>query len=323
MATSAINVVEHEFYHEPEKPVYMFSNNRTIKWKASYNSGSLYLSLLSGAASAKVCYFVYVEQYIEHMKTTHISSGVATLKRGDSADLDMWYYKSTRPVNNIRHKSYAEAKTFIKLCILSLNPVVKTPQESTLSAVLSATLDDNEGPNDVMLYFGPEKELVKASKFMLMSRSPVFKKMFEADMKEAESSQVTISDITAAVGKEMITYIYTDKTPNIKGMVEELWFAAEKYQLPGLKAQCENEIVIQLNTDNAAHFLLLAGRYCSNKSFKDYVLSFITADKKTCSKVMKSEKWKEVKKFPDLAFAVSDTFFGVPAEPAAKRAKCD
>ena len=158
---------------------------------------------------------------------------------------------------------------------------------------------------------------------MLMARSPVFKKMFEIDMKEAESNQVTIEDITEAVGKEMITYIYTDKAPNIKGMVEELWFAADKYELPGLKALCENEIVIQLNTDNAAHFLLLAGRYCCNEKFKDYVLSFITTDKDTCSKVMKSEEWKEVKKFPDLAFAVSDTFFGVPAESAAKRAKCD
>ncbi len=323
MATSAINVVGHEFYHEPEKPEYMFSNNRTIKWKAVYNSNRLCLSLLSGAASAKVCYFVYVDQYIELMKKTHISSGVATLKRGDSAGLGMSCHKSIEPGHyNKRRQCYNEARTYIKLCILSLNPVVETPQESTLSAVLSATLDDNEGPNDVTLYFGPEKELVKASKFMLMSRSPVFKKMFEASMKEAQSNEVTISDITAAVGKEMITYIYTDKTPNIKGMVEELWFAADKYQLPGLKVQCENEIVVQLNTDNAAHFLLLAGRYCSNESFKDYVLSFITADKDTCSKVMKSKEWKEVKKFPDLAFAVSDTFFGVPAEPAAKRAKC-
>ncbi len=167
MATSAINVVEHEFYHGSAMPVYMFSNNRTIKWKASYNI-KLCLSLLSGAASAKVCYFVYVDQYIEHMKITYVSSGVATLKRGDSADLGMLYYKSTRPEKFIRHRSYSEAKTFIKLCILSLNPVVEIPQESTLSAVLSATLDDNEGPNDVTLYFGPEKELVKASKFMLM-----------------------------------------------------------------------------------------------------------------------------------------------------------
>ena len=323
MATSALNVVQERFCHESQESMYMFSNNRTIKWIASYNSNRLHLSLLSGAASAKVCYFVYVDQYIEHEKTTHVSSGVATLQKGVSANLEMWFHKSERPENYNRRKNYSSAITFINLCILSLNPVVEIPHESTLSAVLSSTLDDEEGPNDVILYFGPEKELVKASKFMLMARSPVFNKMFEIDMKEAESNQVTIEDITEAVGKEMITYIYTDKAPNIKGMVEELWFAADKYELPGLKALCENEIVIQLNTDNAAHFLLLAGRYCCNEKFKDYVLSFITTDKDTCSKVMKSEEWKEVKKFPDLAFAVSDTFFGVPAESAAKRAKCD
>ncbi len=156
---------------------------------------------------------------------------------------------------------------------------------------------------------------------MLMTRSPVFKTMFQSGLSEAKANEVFISDVAPAVGKEMITYIYTDEVPNIETIAEELWFVAEKYQLPGLKALCENGLVNKLNCTNAAHFLLLAGRYCGDGGFKDYVLSFITQDKYTCSQVMRSEEWKEVRQFPDLALAVSDKFFDVPTEPSTKKAR--
>ncbi len=318
MATSN-NFVKTKFRHESEKSMCL-STNYGVQWEVVYKSNSLHLSLLSGAASAEVRYFVYVEYYVEYSgqykKETVVSSGSATIRKGDSANLQISFRESNKAL-----RDSLKAITFIEFCILRLNPVVEIPEGSTLSAVLSSTLDNDKGLNDVMLYFGPGKEVVQASKFMLMARSPVFKTMFEADMKEAEANEVTILDITPAVGKEMITYIYTDKAPNIRGMVEELWFAAEKYQLPGLKALCENEIVKQLYIHNAAHFLLFAGSYCGDGKLKEYVLSFITTDKDTCSKVMKSAEWNEVKKFPELAFAVSDTFFDVTVEPAAKRPK--
>ncbi len=335
IALKMATCVKAEFQHESKKSMCLSSNNGTIQWEVAYISKKLHLSLLSGAASAEVRYFVYVEYHEDrNKKQTVFSSGSATIKEKDSTDLGMCLY-----VSNKSNKSniiplpftmlvngepiYNGAKTCIEFFILRLNPVVEIPLVSTLSAVLSATLDNDKGLNDVKLYFGPKKELVQASKFMLMARSPVFKIMFEADMQEAQSKEVTIVDITPAVGKEMVAYIYTDKAPNIKSMVEELWFAADKYQLPGLKALCENEFVKQLKICNAAHFLLFAGRYCGDGKFKDYVLSFITKDKDTCSQVMRSEEWKEVKKFPDLVIAVSDEYFDVPAEPVAKRAKCD
>ncbi len=337
----------------------LFSSSGNIQWEAVFKSRRLHLRLLSGAASAAVRYVVHVafddsddadeyfdysDEYDEYEKykkyekydeydefddsddfdsddsddfdsdvsdnQVFISSGSATIKKCDSADLALF------------DKVYSATTftAFIELFVCRLDRVFEIPQESTLFAVLSSSL------NDVMLYFGPEKELVKASKFMLMARSPVFKNMFEASMKEAELSEVTIIDITPAVGKEMITYIYTDEAPNVRDMAEELWFAAEKYQLPGLKALCNNEIVKQLKIDNAAHFLLFAVHCCGDGGIKlkDYILSFITKDKDTCSTVMKSEEWKEVQKIPHLTFAVSDMFFGVSShsEPRAKRAKC-
>ena len=119
----------------------------------------------------------------------------------------------------------------------------------------------------------------------------------------------------------MITYMYTDKTPNISSMTEDLWLAANKYELFGLKALCENELARQLTLKTAARILLFIGQYCDDGVLKDYVLSFITRDKETCSRVMRSEEWKEVRKFPEIAMAVSDKFFGVSLEPVAKRAR--
>ncbi len=272
------------------------SSNGNVQWEVAYKSSKLHLSLLRGATSAEVRYFAYREDGYNVYK---VSSGLAVIQKGHSVDIDTCR----------RHN----ARTFVELCILRLNPVFKIPHESTLSAALSSTLETGEGLNDVMLYFGPGKELVQASKFMLTVRSPVLKKMFETSMKEAESNEVIIDDITPAVGREMITYLYTDETPNIDSMVEELWFAAEKYELPGLKARCENEIAKQLKIDTAAHFLLFADRDCGDGGIKlkKHVLSFITQDQDTCSRVMKSEGWKEVKEILYLVNAVSDLYFGV------------
>ncbi len=290
--------------YSSEKSKCLSSSNGNVQWKVAYKSHTLHLSLLSGATSAQVRYFVYscVEDFFGQQKNIKdVSSGLAVIQKGHSVDLKMT-------------KSKQDSITiFVELCILRLSPVFKISQESTLSAALSSTLETDEGLNDVMLYFGPGKELVQASKFMLMARSPIFKKMFETSMKEAESNEVTIDDITLAVGREMITYLYTDETPNIDSMVEELWFAAEKYELPGLKARCENEIAKQLKIDTAAHFLLFAGRDCGDGGIKlkEHVLSFITQDKDTCSRVMKSEGWKEVKEILYLVNAVFDLYFGV------------
>ena len=210
------NLVIAEFHHESVKSKCLSSNNGAVQWEVAYKSNKLHLSLLSGAASAEVRYFVRVEYKTISEKKTVFSCGSATIKKDDSTDLGMCFYESKNVFNQmfpIPSTTPSNAKTCFNLFILRLNPVVEIPQASTLFAVLSSTLETGEGLNDVMLYFGPGRELVQASKFMLMARSPVFKKMFEASMKEAESNEVTIDDITLAVGKEMITYIYTDEAP--------------------------------------------------------------------------------------------------------------
>lgn len=293
-----------------EKTDHFFESKNKVKWKLFYEDISLYLSLLSGVASAEIYYDVRVEySIILKITKSNQSSGRANIKSKESLNLNL----------NVKdHLQSNFVNTILELHIFQLNPFIEVPQQSTLSANLIFTLNSDEGFNDIKLYFGSEKEEIAASKFMLSARSPVFKTMFQSDMKEAKSKEVKIPDVSIAVGKEMITYIYTEQAPNIDTMTEELWFAAEKYQLSGLKALCENKLVVNLSVSNAAHCLLFADQYCGDGQFKDYVLAYITKSKNVCSSVMKSAEWQKVKKFPELLIAVTDKYFDIPADPASK-----
>ena len=220
---------------------------------------------------------------------------------------------------------YRTTTTYFELCILESTPFVTIPSISLLSSDLSSTLSSAEnGLNDVTLYFGEEEKPFSANKFVLSARSPVFRTMFQSDFKEAKSCEVKIPDISPTVGEKMIEYMYTDRAPsNISVIATELWQAADKYDLPGLKALCENELARKLDIQNAADTLVFAGEHSGDGELKDHVLKFITQSKETCSHVMRSEEWKKVKNsVPELAFAVSDKFFEVDSSaPAAKKAR--
>ena len=318
MATqTSNNYVKISFNHGSTLCSPVFSTHSKLQWKMEYLScvagnspaqlkKTLYLLLVSGASSAEVFYSVKVRNYnIEHPehylgKTIVTSAKCASLK-----------------VSYSIHYNPMEADTTLELYVLGVTPVVEVPTESSLSSALSSVLHSEEG-HDLTLYFGQENTPLKASKFMLKVRSPVFKAMFQSGLKEAKDSTVPIPDISPEVGEEMITYMYTDKTPNISTMPEELWLAAEKYQLPGLKALCENELDRQLNKDTAARILLFTGRYYGDGALRDRAVNLITQNKETYTHVKKSKDWEEVVKDNELLLAINDKVF---AEPPEKRAR--
>ncbi len=102
---------------------------------------------------------------------------------------------------------------------------------------------------------------LKAHKFVLAARSPVFRKMIEAPMRESQEASVTIDDFSAEVVGEMLTFLYSEKAPNIKEMVKELLTITDKYQIEDLKQLCGRELDRCLTIDNAAETLMLADSY--------------------------------------------------------------
>ena len=291
----------------------VFPKNSEVQWELIHQYGQLSLKLVCGARSADVSYKVsWPHNDLSGRILAHLGREVKLSKA------------TSQP--NFR------SPITLELHIWSTNPLIEIPLEPSLSSALISTLDVEKGLTDLTLYFGEEKNPIQVSKFMLMARSPVFRRMFQSGFKEKTESELPIPDISPAAGEEMITYMYTNNAPNLflinsteeLWLAEDLWEAAEKYDLPRLKALCENKLAMQLERNNAARILLFVEHYHCGEALKDFVLSFITKDRETCSHVMKSEEWEDVRgQLPELAFTVFYKFFDVPFHPPTKKARIE
>lgn len=63
---------------------------------------------------------------------------------------------------------------------------------------------------------------------MFAARSVVFRAMFQHEMEERKMNRVEITDISADVFREMLSFLYTGSTPNLDQMAAELLAAADK-----------------------------------------------------------------------------------------------
>ena len=81
-------------------------------------------------------------------------------------------------------------------------------------------------------------------KFMLSARSPVFKAMFQSNMRENETNNVEIEDMQDDVMQELLEYIYTGYYGNFKRVAKGLLAAAEKYQVDHLEESSSNDVVL-------------------------------------------------------------------------------
>ena len=152
-----------------------------------------------------------------------------------------------------------------------------------------------------------------AHKVILAARSPVLAKMFSHDMQENATNTLNLPDITPDVLKELLTYIYTGESPNLKTHAESLLYQAEKYELSHLKALCEERLSFDLEIDTAAKTLILADA-CDAQQLKRNTVLFIN---KHGGEVQNTEEWKDVKENAALLHDLVTTMY----EPAAKRRK--
>ncbi|XP_037817214.1 protein roadkill-like [Lucilia sericata] len=89
----------------------------------------------------------------------------------------------------------------------------------------------------------------KAHKAILSARSEVFAALFDHKMKENDENCVAITDVDSAVCEEMLRFIYSGKVKNLSTTLEQLLIAADKYQLPDLKSECERQLYTEFNLD--------------------------------------------------------------------------
>lgn len=115
----------------------------------------------------------------------------------------------------------------------------------------------SEALADVTIRCGEKK--FKAHKMVLAAQSPVFRKTFEANLKERRSNDVIeISDISPSVVSDLLYYLYTGNVHNLNSLAKDLLNAANKYDIPRLFLICENELKAKIKASNVVEVLLLA-----------------------------------------------------------------
>ena len=143
-----------------------------------------------------------------------------------------------------------------------MKSAVTYSSDHTLLKDLKRMLDTGQG-SDVTLVASDGREL-PAHVSILSSRSPVFAAMFEHDMKEKQEKRVTIDDLSSKVVAGLLEFMYSDTVSDITTLAPELLPAAHKYDISRMKTMCEEAMMSQLNTDNAAEFFLLADLHDAN-----------------------------------------------------------
>ncbi|XP_046360965.2 BTB/POZ domain-containing protein 6-like [Haliotis rufescens] len=112
---------------------------------------------------------------------------------------------------------------------------------------------DTEDFCDVTFLLGSEKQVVRAHRYVLVSRSCVFHAMFCGPL--VEKGEVTIPDIEPTIFKDFLRYVYTDKATINAETVTGLMYTSRKYSLDALYDLCVTFLETSLSEDNVCQIL--------------------------------------------------------------------
>ncbi|XP_001603620.1 speckle-type POZ protein-like B [Nasonia vitripennis] len=176
---------------------------------------------------------------------------------------------------------FNEGSLKLKCHLIFGNGLVYDPQPTTtlLSIELDTTIDfkqffDSSKFSDAKLVLNGGTEIA-VHRIILSACSPVFAAMFEKNMKEQRENRVEITDVDAKVMREVLRFVYTGKVNNdIKAIASNLFEAADKYAIDGLKKTCENSLIQGLNLMNVGNILEIADRHGA-EALKTAALNFI------------------------------------------------
>ncbi|XP_049769897.1 tonsoku-like protein [Schistocerca cancellata] len=145
--------------------------------------------------------------------------------------------------------------------------------EQTEAVDLSTLLDAGDGA--VLTLVAGDTRLV-AHRAVLAARSPVFATMFRHGTLKSRNTPVVVPDMEGPVLRQLLTYMYTLRAPQLPGMAVQLLIAADRYSVLSLKAACEQQLVAQLSVENVVATAMLAGKH-SLTCLRQAAIAFIRA----------------------------------------------
>ncbi|QDZ23047.1 POZ domain-containing protein [Chloropicon primus] len=156
-------------------------------------------------------------------------------------------------------------------------PTVEIP-EPRLSEDLGGLLKSGENSDFTFVVEGEE---MPAHRLIVASRSPVFKALLENDMMEGKAKKIDIVDVRAPAFQILLHFVYTDSLPpEVSGdnlevtMAQHLLAAADRFELPRLRAICEKHLCETVDIANAATTLTLADENHATE-LKRHCLEFV------------------------------------------------
>lgn len=106
-----------------------------------------------------------------------------------------------------------------------------------------------------------------AHRALLVARSPVFKAMFLANMREQHSGRVSIEDASSGAVHCFLDFCYMDECPSLsEGVVIDVLKLAHRYDVSALRDVCLGFIAQNSRTDNVVDFMLA----CENYGMQDF-----------------------------------------------------
>ena len=120
--------------------------------------------------------------------------------------------------------------------------------------------------------------------------------MFESNMKEKITGSVEVEDMDPDVFEDLLKYIYSGESPNIDLHLEELFAAADQYQLEKLKELCELKLCLKLEVSNCIDLLILGDLHHAT-NLKTSALKFVS---KNITQIDSSEWEPKLVAYPTL-----------------------
>jgi len=149
---------------------------------------------------------------------------------------------------------------------------------------------------------------------ILASRSRVFNTMFESNMKEKITGSVEVKDMDHEVFEDLLKYIYSGEAPNIDDHTEELFAAADQYQLEKLKEICEAKLCSNLDVSNCIDLLVLGDLHHA-LTLKAASLAFVS---KNLNQIDSSVWEPKLVAYPTLMAEVIKMMFSKASDSAAE-----
>jgi len=122
-----------------------------------------------------------------------------------------------------------------------------------------------------------EGQMFPCHEAILRTRSPVFDKMFQQEMKESSTRQMTINDVKKDTIGAMLEYLYTGEVKKKVENESELVYVADKYELAGLLELCLHKL-IEVEENMVVDILIMADRH-DLKDFKKVAMQRILMNK--------------------------------------------